>query len=68
MGGVQEAADCRIRSFQLMGARPLSTSFMVMQFSTGQTRAHKLHPTHSSSMMRGTCTPKPFVFFFAKAL
>ena len=34
-----------------------------MQPSTGQTSAQRLQPTHSSSMMRGTCTPIPLGFF-----
>ena len=35
-------------SFQVMSGFPLGTSFMVMQFSTGQSSEHMLQPTQVS--------------------
>ncbi len=47
-------------SFQLIGGRPVSTSRIVMQPSTGQTRLHMLQPTHVSSLIVNTLTvPSP---------
>src|SRR4029077_6862106 len=51
--GLRPRASCN--SFQLMCARPVSTSTMVMQSGTGQTSAQRLQPTHSSSRTWGTC-------------
>ena len=57
-----------MRSFQLMCGAPVSMCFMVMQFSTGHTSAQRLQPTHSSSMIRGTCTSMPLGFFLPFAV
>src|ERR1700683_1819593 len=43
----------RVRSSHVCGARPVSTSTIVMHPSTGHTSEHKLHPTHSVSSTRG---------------
>ena len=43
-----------VEEFQLSNGMPGSICFIVMHWSTGQTSAHRLHPTHSSSIMRGT--------------
>jgi len=43
----------RVRSSHVSGARPASTRTMVMHSSTGQTREHRLQPTHSVSSTRG---------------
>jgi hypothetical protein len=40
--------------FQDIGGWPVWISSIVMQPCTGQTSAHRLQPTHSSSMIRGT--------------
>ena len=42
------AASLAWYSFQVIGGRPVSTSCIVMQPSTGQTRLHMLQPTHVS--------------------
>jgi len=55
--------DAAVRGIGLIDGRPVSICFIVMHWSTGQTSAQRLQPTHSSSMMRGTCTPIPFGFF-----
>src|SRR5690606_27395045 len=44
-------------SFQVPGAKPLSTSAMLMQPGTGHTIWHRLHPTHSLSSTMGTRLP-----------
>jgi hypothetical protein len=42
-----------MRCSQIGTARPVSTRSIVMHPSTGQTSAHRLQPTHSSSSTRG---------------
>ena len=45
------AASLAWYSFQVIGGLPVSTSCIVMQPSTGQTRLHMLQPTHVSSLI-----------------
>ena len=42
-----------LRPSSALGAAPVSTCSIVMQFSTGQTSQQRLQPTHSSSSTRG---------------
>ena len=53
------AASFAWYSFQVIGGRPVSTSCIVMQPSTGQTRLHMLQPTHVSSLIVNTLIAPP---------
>ena len=49
IGSTSPAASLAWYWFQLIGGLPVSTSRIVMQPSTGQTRLHMLQPTQVSS-------------------
>ena len=57
IGAISPRATRAWYSRQLIGFFFVFTSTMVMQPSTGQTSDHRLQPTHSSSLMRGTGRP-----------